>query len=239
MISENQINSLIKLDQVKDTARFEEKFRYCQQDKHKIHSWLINSQMKFFEIYTPRLIHSIYFDDHQLNSYFDNINGNSRRSKVRLRFYNNDISKMNLEIKIKIGDIGYKFVKKFVHNFSSIDDLIESFSNSFLSVNFNEFNNYDSFVLKQHKPAVLTSYKRRYYQSICDNFRFTLDEDIIYSSTEGLKVKVKDLTNICELKQSSFDDNNFINKIFPFSKCRNSKYINAINNCFKKKLITY
>ena len=236
MISEAQINSLIKLDQVKRTARFEEKFRYCQLDSHKIRSWLINSQMKFFEIYTPRLIHSIYFDDHQLNSYFDNINGNARRSKVRLRFYDDDILNMNLEIKIKIGDIGYKFVKKFVHNFSSIDELLESFRKFFLIANFNEINNYkyNSFVLKQHKPIVLTSYKRRYYQSICNNFRITLDENIIYSSVEGLKVKAKDLTNICEFKQNSFDDNNFIKNYFPFPKCRNSKYINAINNCFKK-----
>lgn len=52
--------------------------------------------------YPDRIIHSIYLDDHELNDYFDNISGTSRRSKTRIRWYNDQTSKLAIEIKRKV-----------------------------------------------------------------------------------------------------------------------------------------
>ncbi len=50
----------------------------------------------FQEIYYPRVINNVYFDDRSLQNYFDNINGYGYRTKMRLRWYSRDYMNLGL-----------------------------------------------------------------------------------------------------------------------------------------------
>lgn len=82
----------------------------------------------FSKIYQPRIINNVYFDNHQLDSYFDNLNGYGYRIKNRVRWYSQEfcnsedytnLSKTNndkkltvphLEIKKRSGDLITKYL---------------------------------------------------------------------------------------------------------------------------------
>ncbi len=54
-------------------------------------------------------IASLYFDDLGDNALLQNYSGVSRREKFRIRFYNNDLSTLHLEKKVKYGGLGTKY----------------------------------------------------------------------------------------------------------------------------------
>ena len=70
--------------------RLEKKFVY-QNGDISYKSFLINGMFK--KIYPNRKINSIYFDCENLKNVWDNINGFSKRIKIRLRWYNNLFNK--------------------------------------------------------------------------------------------------------------------------------------------------
>lgn len=51
--------------------------------------------------FPDRKISSAYYDTADFSDYFDNISGDARRCKTRIRWYNDDISNLTLEFKIK------------------------------------------------------------------------------------------------------------------------------------------
>jgi len=62
----------------------------------------------FHETYKSRTVHSVYFDDLHYSAMRDNIDGNPVRDKLRVRYYDNDMSSTNIEIKHKRSYLGYK-----------------------------------------------------------------------------------------------------------------------------------
>lgn len=54
-------------------------------------------------------IASLYFDDLGDNALLQNYSGVSHREKFRIRFYNNDLSTLHLEKKVKYGGLGTKY----------------------------------------------------------------------------------------------------------------------------------
>ena len=87
------------------------------------------------------------------------------------------------------------------------------------------------------KPKLFCSYNRKYYQTYCGNYRFTLDSDIRFSSFIG-KSTVKDLAplthntdlEILELKYSILNDNNasLMTKGLPLRVTKSSKYLTGL-----------
>ena len=53
-------------------------------------------------------IRSLYFDNHADKALREKIDGINMREKYRIRFYNQDLSRIHLERKFKQGSIGYK-----------------------------------------------------------------------------------------------------------------------------------
>ena len=75
----------------------EKKFIYSEGDNSYLY-FLISGM--FREIHNERIVNSIYFDTDELKNVWDNINGFSDRSKLRLRWYNKlDNSEVFLEEK--------------------------------------------------------------------------------------------------------------------------------------------
>jgi SPX domain protein involved in polyphosphate accumulation len=197
----------------------------------------------FREIYHQRYVRNIYFDIIGMDSYVDNVDGNTNRVKVRIRWYGNmlgEIKKPVLELKIKKGLLGTKNIYSLspfilgrdINTINSIDffSLIE---------NSNTINNIDRLKLKSISPQLLNGYKRRYFLSNNKKYRITIDSEQVFypiaSRNNSLINKYEDkLTTILELKYNFADDKNVeeITRDFPFRLSKNSKYVNGVNICY-------
>ena len=71
---------------------------------------IYRSSFTFTESYRARSVNTIYFDDVDYSSIFENLDGVNLKKKYRLRWYGNSeiISKPQFEIKSKIGLINKK-----------------------------------------------------------------------------------------------------------------------------------
>ncbi len=131
------------------------------------------------QIFSPRIINSLYFDTEDLKLAKQNIEGISNRYKIRLRYYGeiDELKDPTLEIKSKLGDVG----KKYRINLKKDELIKNNFSLEFLLDNIQlpiNLINYLSLV----QPKILVSYFRKYYLSECSDYRFTFDTNLSFSS---------------------------------------------------------
>tara|TARA_Y100000590_G_C15733151_1_gene1017737 strand:- start:54 stop:734 length:681 start_codon:yes stop_codon:yes gene_type:complete len=217
--------------------RYERKFLIENISKRDIELFIKQHHAMFYEIYNERYIRNIYFDTPGFKNYYDNIDGNSERIKVRIRWYGNffgEINEPKLEIKIKNGLLGYKKIfdlpsfELFIENIK-YDNLIEM-----LNLNNNNPNNID---LRIFSPAILNGYKRKYFLSADKKYRITLDTNqIIYQIFNKNNIVSRYLNDkesiILEIKYNQEEDENAqkITSSIPFRLSKNSKYVNVINH---------
>ena len=129
------------------------------------------------EIYSPRMVNSIYFDTYFHKNFHEAIDGIMLRNKVRVRWYGEIFNveiQPQIESKNRISQHNYKITKK-LKSFKT-----KSFFNliNFKKYIQNEKNNKNeiNFYLNNLYPNLLVSYLRKYY--IFDNVRITLDTDL-------------------------------------------------------------
>jgi len=163
------------------TVRTEKKYTFNQVDKNSVRDWLLGSVLGFKEVFYKREVNSIYFDSHDYSCYEENLSGVSKRSKARLRWYN-DIdplsSKATFEMKVKSNHLGNKLSHQF--NFKDLDhtssrhNLIIQLRN-LLPIEMLPY--FDAF----SEPSLIVSYQREYYEDHQKKVRVTLDDEIIFS----------------------------------------------------------
>ena len=96
---------------IESKFRYERKFIIQHSSMKKLINDIKLHPASLKEIFFKRKINNIYFDNYDLDFFKSNIQGNSERSKIRLRWYGDkNTIKPNLEIKIKKGLVGKKFV---------------------------------------------------------------------------------------------------------------------------------
>lgn len=211
-----------------NTYRYERKFILPENySVDSIESVLIKSRFSFTKQYEDRYVNSIYFDNKNLDSVKENLDGVVSKKKIRLRWYgsHNLIQNPRLEVKLKMG---YLNTKK-----------IFELKNIKLKFSENNLNNINSILLKKYnflnnyKIVTSTHYIRKYFISIINNIRATIDTDIFYKKLRQLNnfnLNNKDSRPILELKYKTADDDyvraNLKNLTLRFSK--NSKYINSL-----------
>ncbi len=216
-------------------SRIELKFVTKDIFYHQIKNWVHLHKSCFKKVHHPRFVNNVYFDNNNLETFTDNIFGNTFRSKLRFRWYG-DLSENkdgNFEIKYKKNIYGWK--EKFkIKNLSNI-----------YKTNWNKI----VYQIKEHLPSskriyfekfcipsILNRYYREYYISHDGNFRITIDKNIdIFDqrskSRPNIKTKVlRDNNLIVEIK---FDRNltsslQGLLDYMPIRNSRNSKYINSI-----------
>lgn len=119
-------------------------------------------------------IRSLYFDDYKDTSYFQVLDGISRREKYRIRYYNLDPSYITLEKKFKENNLGKKdkdlltkeMVMKFINgeeietNMPVITELQSKIKTDF------------------YKPVIIIDYERRAFTYPVNDVRITLDYNI-------------------------------------------------------------
>ena len=210
------------------TYRYERKFILPKNySVDSIESVLIKSRFSFTKQHEDRYVNSIYFDNKNLDSVKENLDGVVSKKKIRLRWYgsHNLIQNPRLEVKLKMGYLNTKKIfelKNFKIKFSenNLNNI-----NSILLKKYNFLNNY--------KIVTSTHYIRKYFISIINNIRATIDTDIFYKKLRQLNnfnLNNKDSRPILELKYKTADDDyvrtNLKNLTLRFSK--NSKYINSL-----------
>lgn len=121
-------------------------------------------------------IRSLYFDDYKNTAYYEKIDGISKREKFRIRLYNFNESYINLEKKIKDGDMVFKIQEKISKKdcLNIIDgkyDLLEC-NSELVSEFVSKCNLYNL------KPTIVVDYTRLAYTFPVGNVRITIDDNI-------------------------------------------------------------
>ena len=94
-----------------DEYRYERKFIINNLSSNQVESIIKLNPLAFSEVYHQRYVNNIYFDTPGFHFYHDNSDGNSQKTKVRIRWYNKlfgVIKNPVLEFKIKSGLVGKK-----------------------------------------------------------------------------------------------------------------------------------
>ena len=216
--------------------RFERKYQIDKSKQSELKIFLISNNFK--KIYEERVVSSIYYDTKSFDLYSMSEDGEALRKKIRIRFYNFDTKKINLEIKNKNAELGskrydqlgIKNVKLIPVHFSNYSNKISNlFIPNKLSINY--------------YPTVYIQYNRSYFLSRDNDLRLTFDENIIFSKATCSYSKILinkksfNLLSVIELKyDNQYEPNiNFLSEFsdrFGLELTRNSKYCNAINSIY-------
>ena len=220
-----------------NTYRYERKFFVNGIDAKTVEGFVLNNSIGFNEIYHTRWVNNIYFDYHDFRNFMDNVKGNEKRIKYRIRWYGDlfgNISKAKLELKIKAGLVGTKRLVDFP------DFRLEPGINSgdLAKVIEQELSDLDHELraeLLDQYPVMLNRYQRKYFQSLDRRFRITIDQCQEFYRFNRLSnsflQKVKDTTNtILEIKYDKDNDHRVeeITNSFPFRLTKSSKYARGI-----------
>ena len=181
--------------------------------------------------FKDRTINTIYYDTDNYITAQDNLAGISKRSKYRVRWYNNENKNFNYEIKVKKNNLGEKIFLKSYETLNNIDQLF-SHKNKYLKKEENKFFlNHINFL--ELKPKLKIIYLRSYF--LYDNkIRITYDQNIKYTllnKHDLNKNKVNDFMNVIEIK---FDPKNAdlassLIKDSKFMPKRFSKYLRGLH----------
>jgi hypothetical protein len=218
--------------------RYERKFRVDGGDRNLVELSLMRHPAMFRQVFHEREVHSIYFDTHDFRMYFNNIDGDAERDKIRVRWYGDRFGRheaATLERKRKFGLVGTKdsFRIDPVDLHPGIDGhaLVAALTADNVPP-----------MLRAMAPGlravVLISYRRRYFLTTCGRFRATIDDQLRFVRLEpGLcscLQEARDDGVILELKYGLNDDASAaqIASMLPFRMTRNSKYVVAVDKLF-------
>ena len=220
----------------KSNLRYERKFTVNATHASAIELMIKRHPAFFRTLYPKRQINNIYLDTDGLTFYEANKIGISERQKVRVRWYGalfGRITSPILEFKIKHGLVGDKWSWKLADfdfekgfSMSDVNALLDA---SDLPMPVRE-------ALKPLKPSLLNSYHRSYFQSADQQYRLTLDEQLIYYRIDRyqnsfLQKRKTPEEYIVELKYGLDMDSHVdsISAHLPYRMDKSSKYVNGID----------
>lgn len=163
---------------VADEYRYERKFLIDGLSAAEVEALVHRNPALFFEEYAPRVVNNIYLDSPDLRHYHANIDGQSIRSKIRIRWYgagSGPVSRPVLEIKRRHGLLGTKDASP-LQPFTLDQHLSARQVRTLLCAS----NVTDSMrrELDHVEPMLINRYHRRYFRSADRQVRVTLDWDL-------------------------------------------------------------
>ena len=180
-------------------------------DKDKIidfKSFLSDKAVK--QIFAPRKIHSLYFDNQNFEMYNDSLEGLTPRKKIRVRNYPNT-KDGNFYLEIKISSVEGRFKTRKVVSKNRLNELKTT-----------------GILDSQYglcKPCLYVTYDREYFK--INDVRISIDNNINYQLF-GENICRNDASSIVEIKTSIKKDLDRLTNDFPFQRTRFSKYCNAV-----------
>ena len=173
------------------------------------------SNLKLTKEFNDRNITSIYYDTDLFKYYNDSEEGLTPRKKVRLRFYNENENKKNLEIKFTLAN----YRKKITFNNVSEPKIGEYLKKINIDDNI--------------KPKLIINYTRKYFKN--RQGRFNIDYNIFcqkFKDSKSFPFNFKS-KKILEFKTTKIDEKfNFLSN-FSLKENRSSKYCEAIAHLYK------
>lgn len=123
-------------------------------------------------------IHSMYFDDYKDICARENVSGESKRFKYRIRYYNNNSDKLYLEKKEKLNSFCYK--KKCAVSIEEYKSILNGEAlDVFWSTNNPLIKEFCIDIMsKQFVPRVIIHYEREAFVEDISDIRITLDYNI-------------------------------------------------------------
>ena len=212
--------------------RIELKDVFTRDDLPLIEKSIKLSRFSFYKPYLNRKVNSLYFDDLCYSALEESIEGNSLRTKKRLRWYGDSKNKNNavLEFKKKLGTYSWK---ELYRNYYCINPIAQKWSD-FIQPLINDA----TLPLKKisDTPTSIVTYDREYYSSFDNNIRVTLDRNIkTYQQTNLLRPNFsfhrKHSSKIILEIKVSVENSGLIREVFrdiPFNPQRFSKYCESL-----------
>jgi len=212
--------------------RIELKDVFTRDDLPLIEKSIKLSRFSFYKPYLNRKVNSLYFDDLRYSALEESIEGNSLRTKKRLRWYGDSKNKNNavLEFKKKLGTYSWK---ELYRNYYCINPIAQKWSD-FIQPLINDA----TLPLKKisDTPTSIVTYDREYYSSFDNNIRVTLDRNIkTYQQTNLLRPNFsfhrKHSSKIILEIKVSVENSGLIREVFrdiPFNPQRFSKYCESL-----------
>ncbi len=155
--------------------RYEVKFVAPTIRRSAVDSWVRTHGAGFRVAYPPRRINNVYFDDHDLRTFDENLTGISRRTKVRFRWYgaSHEEPPGTLELKFKRNRLGWK------ENFRipSLRIAGEPWSQILRKLRGQLPVEGRAWIDAHPQPVLVNTYWRRYFVSSDGRVRVTVDED--------------------------------------------------------------
>lgn len=222
--------------------RFEQKFLVPQFLVGEILQFLKHSCVEDRR-YKEDTVCSLYFDSNDLRSFFEVINGDICKDKLRLRWYESSSGKKKgkkfeayLEVKKKEGFRSEKIRKKITLNSEMLSNPMreENFLTDDLKMAFAEIDGPGS---DQQHPILLIKYKRSRFVEPLSGMRLCLDTEIRVSDVNSriLKQSRPVMTNksVLEIKGDHYIWPKFLSNFqsFPLRAGSFSKYAFCVDAC--------
>ena len=188
--------------------RIEEKLLIDTNKIIDFKSFLFKKDIK--QIYEPRKIYSLYFDNQNYDMYNDSIEGLTPRKKIRVRNYPNTKDE-KLYLEVKISSVEGRFKTREVLSKNKFNELKTT-----------------GILDSQYglcKPCLYVMYYREYFK--INDVRISIDNNINYKLfDENIQRNVD--SSIVEIKTSIKKNLDNLTRDFPFQRTRFSKYCNGV-----------
>lgn len=127
--------------------------------------------------YSGYNIRSLYFDNYADKAVFEKMSGQSHREKFRIRYYNDDLSIINLEKKSKHSRMTNKKMARM--SAQECEQLLQGNLQFMLDSNNKLLQElYEKMVSQQLRPKTIVDYRREAYVYSPGNVRITIDSDV-------------------------------------------------------------
>ena len=194
--------------------RIEEKLSIDNDKIIDFKSFLANKTVK--QIYYPRKIQSLYFENRNYEMYTDSLEGLTPRKKIRVRNYPGTQDR-NKYLEIKISSVEGRFKTRKIIDKSKF--------------NYLKLNGIFDTQYGLCKPCLSIVYDRVYFK--IDDVRISIDNNISYK-LYAENIYQSDESSIVEIKTSIRKNLDKLIEDFPFQKNRFSKYCNAVEKIIFK-----
>jgi hypothetical protein len=190
--------------QIKNSLRQEKKYILSMYETSNLERKIISDGFQINHL--PNHINNIYLEDYFKSSALENVEGDSKREKHRIRWYNNE-KKFTLETKIKLSSSGKK--NKFFLKSNNLKEACE-----------------ESEKITNKKIIIQNSYFRKYYHF--NGIRITIDQSLRFKlpNTETWKFHKSDILEIKFDTINNFNISKYVNNFSQLTKF--SKYLQGL-----------
>jgi len=202
--------------------RYELKYAISNVCVEAVIAQLRTHPASFDVLYPDRKVNNYYFDTPSFHCFHQNVEGQPRRKKMRLRWYgeqNLPTQDSILELKNKDKELGWKDTFKISHNISDLHSLRSAVATV------GQFKS-------ELNPVLKNSYLRSYFISKDGKYRITIDREQSFSIpfSHMSVLPIKSLPVVLELKfeQEDFNGSDQITNYLPYRQTKNSKYATGI-----------